>query len=74
MHTEARPPATELLVSSVPAAVERFVSAGGAPQAGPFEIAIGQCAVVSDPWGNVLVLLDMSKGPLRRDREGNVVE
>lgn len=73
VHTEARPQATELLVSSVPRAVERFVSAGGALRAGPFEIAMGRCAVVSDPWGNVLVLLDMSKGPLKTDSTGNVL-
>lgn len=74
VHTETRPPAAELLVSSVPAAVERFVAAGGALRLGPIEIAIGRCAVVADPWGNTLVLLDMSKGPLRTDSAGNVVE
>jgi predicted enzyme related to lactoylglutathione lyase len=73
IHTEARPQAAELLVSSVPSAIKRFVSAGGTLQAGPFEIAIGQCAVVGDPWGNALVLLDMSKGALKTDSEGNVL-
>jgi predicted enzyme related to lactoylglutathione lyase len=72
-HTEARPQGAELLVASVPSAVERFVSAGGALKAGPFEVPIGQCAVVTDPWGNGLVLLDMSKGPLKTDAEGNVL-
>ena len=73
LHTEGRPPAAELLVASVPTAVERFVQAGGTVASGPFEIAIGQCAVVQDPWGNALVLLDMSKGPLRTDEAGNVL-
>jgi catechol 2,3-dioxygenase-like lactoylglutathione lyase family enzyme len=74
VHTEARPQTAELLVSSVASAVERFVSAGGTLQAGPFEIAIGQCAVLADPWGNILVLLDMSKGPLKTDSAGKVGE
>ena len=74
VHTEARPQAVELLVSSVPRAVERFVEAGGSVRARPFEITIGRCGVVADPWGNTLVLLDVSKGPLRTDAEGNVVE
>jgi catechol 2,3-dioxygenase-like lactoylglutathione lyase family enzyme len=74
VHTEVRPQAAELLVPSVPNAVERFLSAGGALRSGPFEIAIGRCAVVADPWGNVLVLLDMSKGPLKTDPDGNVLE
>ena len=30
----------------------------------PFPIEIGLCAVVADPQGNALELLDMSKGPL----------
>ncbi len=73
VHTEPRPQAAELLVSSVPNAVERFLAAGGTIASGPFEIAIGQCAVVLDPWDNALVLLDMSKGSLRTDEAGNVV-
>ena len=39
---------------------------------GPFEIAIGRCAVVADPWDNVLVLLDNSKGFLTTDDTGHV--
>jgi predicted enzyme related to lactoylglutathione lyase len=73
IHVEERPPAAELLVDAVPEAVERFVDAGGAVVAGPFEIAIGLCAVVRDPWGNTLTVLDMSKGPLQVDGDGRVV-
>ncbi len=40
----------------------------------PFDIAIGRCAVVRDPFGNVLVVLDMSKGALHTDAGGNVVD
>lgn len=73
IHTESRPQAAELFVASVSDAVERFVNAGGSLFSGPFEVPIGQCAVVGDPWGNALVLLDMSKGPLRTDEAGNVI-
>ena len=74
VHTEPRPGASELLVQSVPSAVRQFVEAGGTLVTDPFDIAIGQCAEVSDPWGNTLVLLDMSKGPLKTDSDGNVID
>lgn len=73
LHAEERPQETDFLVADVDAAVRRFVAAGGTVLAGPFDIRIGRCAAVTDPWGNVLVLLDMSKGPLRTDADGNVV-
>jgi hypothetical protein len=50
-----------------------FVEAGGSIVVPPFDIQIGRCVVVADPWGNRLVLLDMSKGPLMADARGNVV-
>lgn len=74
VHTEPRPGAAELLVRSVPAAVRQFVEAGGTLVIGPFDIAIGQCAEVADPWGNTLTLLDMSKGHLKTDSDGNVID
>jgi predicted enzyme related to lactoylglutathione lyase len=64
LQTE-RPNATvDLLVEDVAAAVGRFVAAGGRVVIDPFPIEIGLCAVVADPQGNELELLDMSKGPL----------
>ena len=62
------------LVASVPAAIGRFIEAGGKVLAGPFEIRIGLCAMIEDPWQNRLVILDLSKGSLRTDAEGNVLE
>ena len=73
LHTEERPIETDLLVASVPAAISRFVEEGGKVVVGPFEIRIGLCAVIEDPWHNRLVILDSSKGYLRTDGEGNVV-
>ena len=62
-----------LLVASVDEAAQRIVQAGGSVLAEPFDIQIGRCAVVQDPWGNRLVLLDMSKGPLVTDAGGDVI-
>ncbi len=62
----------DLLVESADAAAERFVEAGGSLVAGPFDIQIGRAAVVEDPWGNRLVLLDMTKGRMVTDADGNI--
>jgi predicted enzyme related to lactoylglutathione lyase len=64
---------TDLMVESVEAAVRRFVAAGGRLLQGPFDIQIGRCAVVADPFRNVLVMLDASKGLLRTNAVGRVI-
>ena len=74
LHSDNRPMETDLAVDSVPEALARFISAGGRVLTGPFEILIGLCAVVSDPWNNVLVMLDASKGPLQVDENKRVIE
>jgi catechol 2,3-dioxygenase-like lactoylglutathione lyase family enzyme len=74
VHTEGDRPETDLTVASVPGTAQRIQQLGGKIDAGPFEIAIGLCALVSDPWGNRLVLLDNSKGLLQTDAEGNLME
>lgn len=73
IHTEDTGTETDLTVEAVERAVERIVAAGGRALRPPFDIAIGKCAVVADPFGNVLVLLDQSKGLLKSDDQGNVV-
>ena len=73
VHTEPRPTETEFLVTSVRDAITRFIKAGGSLVRGPFEIQIGLCAIVSDPWKNELVILDMSKGEVRVDKDKNVI-
>jgi catechol 2,3-dioxygenase-like lactoylglutathione lyase family enzyme len=73
LHTDELPTETDLMVESVPEAVEAFVSAGGRLVSGPFEIRIGLCAIVEDPWRNQLVMLDASKGLLHVDADKNVV-
>jgi len=74
LHTEDRPIETDLMVESVTEALERFTAAGGKVLAGPFEIQIGLCAVVADPWNNVIVVLDSSKGLLQVDEKKRVVD
>jgi lactoylglutathione lyase len=74
LHTEPGKPEIDLKVQSVYAAVARFEEAGGKTVVPPFDIQIGRCAMVQDPWGNQLVLLDTSKGLLVTDAEGNVIE
>jgi predicted enzyme related to lactoylglutathione lyase len=73
LQTERPDMETDLSVESVEIEVKRFVDAGGRLIAGPFDIQIGKCAVVADPFGNVLVMLDASKGLLRTDAEGRVI-
>jgi lactoylglutathione lyase len=67
------PPETDIKVESAHVAAERFQAAGGSIVDGPFDITIGKCVVVKDPWGNLLVLLDSSKGLLRTDADGYVM-
>ncbi len=74
LHSDDRPMEADLAVDSVPEALERFTSAGGTILTGPFDIQIGLCAVVADPWNNVLVILDASKGPLHVDENKRVIE
>ena len=40
--------------------------------AGPHDIPIGRLAVLEDPFGNVLVVLDSSKGNYQTDEGGRV--
>jgi predicted enzyme related to lactoylglutathione lyase len=51
------------LVDDVPVAVASAERAGCTVREAPFDIAVGRCAVLVDPFGNTVCLLDMSKGP-----------
>ena len=68
-----REPETDIKVASAEEAAQRFVEAGGSIVTGPFDIKIGKCVVVADPWGNKLVLLDSTKGTLKTDKDGWVI-
>ena len=73
LHTERPGQEIDLKVESADAAAARFVEAGGKVIVPPFDIQIGRCVVVADPWGNPLVLLDTSKGLLLTDDAGNII-
>jgi predicted enzyme related to lactoylglutathione lyase len=51
------------LVDDVVQAIEHFQQNGCRILVEPFDIPIGQCAVIRDPFGTTLCILDMSKGP-----------
>ena len=63
----------DIKVDSVVDAVERIKAAGGEVVYGPFDIRIGKCAVVRDPWGNRHVILDTTKGTYITDGSGNII-
>ena len=50
-----------------------FAATGGKVVAEPRDIPIGRVAVVEDPFGNVLVVLDSTRGTYHTDAEGNIV-
>jgi catechol 2,3-dioxygenase-like lactoylglutathione lyase family enzyme len=64
VHTEHPDHEIDFLVEDAEVAVERFTHAGGRLIEGPFDIEVGRSAVVEDPFGNKLVLLDLRYGPL----------
>jgi len=73
IQTEDDRQEVNFLVDSVDKAAEFIEQAGGTVIVPPFDIQIGRCVVVQDPWGNPLVLLDTSKGLLKTDSDGNVI-
>lgn len=62
-----------LTVASADEAAATVSQAGGRVIVPPFDIPIGRCAVVEDPWGNRLVVLDNSKSRLVTDATGRVL-
>jgi predicted enzyme related to lactoylglutathione lyase len=73
LQTEEQRQETDLLVDSADESARLIEQAGGKVIVPPFDIQIGRCTVVEDPWGNPLVLLDISKGLLKTDADGNVI-
>lgn len=51
------------LVDDVISAVQVLATKGCRILVEPFDIVIGKCAVIQDPFGTRLCLLDMTKGP-----------
>ena len=72
LQTERPELEANVLVADADAAASTIVAAGGSVLVAAFDIQIGRCVVVADPWGNRLVLLDMRHGPLVTDADGTV--
>jgi len=66
------PYAPNWLVTSVPDAVDDIVAAGGTVVVQTHPIPVGRLAVVADPFGNSLILLDLSIGRYAVDDTGRV--
>ena len=62
----------DLKVHDVESELPRFLDAGGKIIYGPFDIDIGKCAVVPDPWDNQYCILDMTKGTYDTDCNSTV--
>jgi predicted enzyme related to lactoylglutathione lyase len=60
------------LVASADQAAAVVAAAGGQIIVEPEDIPVGRVAVLQDPFGNVLVLLDLSKGRYVTDDDGTV--
>jgi predicted enzyme related to lactoylglutathione lyase len=60
------------LVEDVEEAAAMFDAAGGRVLSPAFDIPVGRVAVVADPFDNVLVLVDLSKGRYRTADDGTV--
>ena len=60
------------LVDSTAAAVRRVEALGGTVLSGPEDIPVGKVAQIADPFGNCLVLLDLSKGTFQAGPDGTV--
>jgi len=73
IQTEEQQQEIDFLVDSADAAAGLIEQSGGKVIVPPFDIQIGRCVVVEDPWGIPLVLLDASKGFLETDANGNVI-
>ena len=73
IQTEEQQQEVDLLVDSADEAATFIEQAGGKVIVPMFDIQIGRCAVVEDPWSNPLVILDTSKGLLATDSKGNII-
>ena len=61
------------LVESVERASRLIEEAGGHVVTAPFEIPVGRVAIAADPFGNVLVLVELSKGRYTTNDAGDVI-
>ena len=65
-------PEVDFLVVSVDQAATQLTRAGGKVVVEPFDLPVGRVAVVADPFGNPLTIVDLTRGRYRTDADGNV--
>lgn len=70
--TTREPYAPAWLVASADEAAATIQTAGGRIITEPFDIPVGRVALAADPFGNVLVLIDLSKGQYLTNATGTV--
>ncbi|MEO5627848.1 MAG: VOC family protein [Candidatus Saccharimonadales bacterium] len=63
---------TDLLVEDAVEAANLIAANGGKIKNGPIEVDIGKVMVVEDPFGNELILIDLSKGRYQTSDDGKV--
>lgn len=73
LQVERPEPEVDLLVGSVDEAVAEVVAAGGSVVDPASDIPVGRVARVADPFGNVLTVLDLSRGRYVTDGDGQVL-
>ena len=72
LQTQRPQPEVDFLVDSVDQAVTQLTRAGGTVVAEPVDVPVGRVAVIADPFGNPLTILDLTKGRYLTDADGNV--
>jgi catechol 2,3-dioxygenase-like lactoylglutathione lyase family enzyme len=72
LHIQRPEPEVDFLVDSVDQAASQLISAGGTVLVESFDIPVGRVAVVADPFGNPLTILELTKGRYVTDADGNV--
>jgi catechol 2,3-dioxygenase-like lactoylglutathione lyase family enzyme len=72
LQTQRPQPEVDFLVDSVDQAATELTRAGGTVVVEPSDIPVGRVAVVADPFGNPLTILDLTRGRYRTDADGNV--
>jgi predicted enzyme related to lactoylglutathione lyase len=65
-------PVVDFLVESVNDAVAELTAGGATVLVEPFDIPVGRVAVLADPFGNRLSVLDLSKGRYTTGDDGTV--
>jgi len=73
LQVERPEPEVDLLVGSVDQAVADVLAAGGTVADPATDIPVGRVARVADPFGNVLTILDLSRGRYVTDADGRVL-